>query len=216
MARQIPKEQVRWLDRASIVKAALDEMDAAGEAAFSLRKVAARLGCDPMAVIYHLGSRAALERAVADSLSSEVPLPAIAESWRPTLSSIADGYREVALRHPRSFPLLQRFWTTGPSDYVILECIYGTLSRAGVPLEQSKDCGIFFLSAVLGFCTAEARGMLALEIPASSASEVAALDAAALPVITRIAALAPRPRDELWRRTRDMVLDGIACQLAQS
>jgi AcrR family transcriptional regulator len=216
MANSPPKKTTRTLDRAAIVDAALKEMDEAGEVGFSLRKVAARAGCDPMAVIYHLGSRYGLERAVADAITGQVPLPDRGKPWREQLSAIADGYRQVALRHPRSFPLLQRFWTTGPSDYVILDRIYGCLDQTGLALEQVKDCGIFFVSAVMGFCTAEARGMLSLEVPPASASELAELDRDYLPVIARIAELKPRPRDELWHHTRNMILDGIEQHLVRS
>lgn len=216
MAPSAPKKPTRALDRALIVEAALQEMDLTGEVGFSLRKVAARAGCDPMAVIYHLGSREGLERAVADRIISQVPLPEKDRPWREQLSAIADGYRHVALCHPRSFPMLQRFWTTGPSDYVVLDRIYGCLDQTGLPLEQVKDCGIFFVSAVMGFCTAEARGMLSPEVPAASASEIAELDRDALPIISRIAELKPRPREELWLHTREMVLDGIGQQIARA
>lgn len=216
MVSSIPKKATRSLDRASIIEAALQEMDMVGEVGFSLRKVAARAGCDPMAVIYHLGSREGLERAVADAITGLIALPERGTDWREQLSAIADGYRQVALRHPRTFPLLQRFWTTGPSDYFILDRVYGSLAQSGLSLEQVKDCGIFFVSAVLGFCTAEARGMLSYEIPADSALEIAELDPDALPIITRIAALKPRPRDELWQRNREMVLDGIEQQLVRA
>jgi AcrR family transcriptional regulator len=193
--------------------AALEEMDAVGETEFSLRKVAMRVGCDPMAVIYHLGSREGLERAVADMLSGQVSLPSADTHWRDRLTRIADSYRHVALLHPRSFPLLQRFWTTGASDYVILEAIYSSFADAGIPLEKLMDYGVFYLSSVIGFCTAEARGMLSLEMPAVTASEVKLLDGNMFPTVTRLLALEQNPDDKLWQRSREMMLDGIEVQI---
>lgn len=201
------------LDRASIIAAAVIEMDAAGEAKFSLRKVAARLGCDPMAVIYHLGSREGLERAVAEAINSEVCLPDPRQDWRQRLVHIADEYRRVAHLHPNSFPLLQRFWATGPSDYVVFEAVYGALSTAGFGWQEVDDYGSIFFSAVLGFCTAEVRGMLAPEMPAAAAPEVETLSAAHLPHVARIMSIHQSPPDALWARARGALLDGISLQL---
>jgi hypothetical protein len=148
-------------------------------------------------------------------LSGQVSLPSVDAHWRDRLSRIADSYRHVALLHPRSFPLLQRFWTTGASDYVILEAIYSALADAGFPLEKLMDYGVFYLSAIIGFCTAEARGMLSYEVPAATASEVKLLDGRTFPTVTRLLALPARPNDELWITTRDMVLDSIELQFSR-
>lgn len=203
------------LDRSSIVAAAVMEMDASGEAKFSLRKVAARLGCDPMAVIYHMGSREGLERAIAEAINSKVPLPGAGQNWRQRLAEIADGYRTVAHLHPNSFPLLQRFWATGPSDYVVFEAVYGALAEAGFGWQEVDDYGSIFFSAVLGFCTAEVRGMLSTEMPSVAASEVEKLTETNFPNVMQIMSIAQSAPDALWERARGTLLDGIALHLSQ-
>lgn len=200
----------RGLDRAAIVAAALAEMDEQGEAGFSLRRVAARLGRDPMAVLYHLGSRENLERAVAEALNAEVPLPDPAFPWRERLAAVADAYRALARRHPRAFPLLLRFWSTGPSDYALAEAVYAALADAGFGAEEAADYGCGFYAAVLGFCAGEVGGLLAPEPPPGVLDEVAALPEATHPTFRRLAAAFGRRDPELlWRRTRDAMLDGI-------
>jgi AcrR family transcriptional regulator len=201
----------RGLDRAAIVAAATAEMDEHGEAGFSLRRVAARLGRDPMAVLYHLGSRENLERAVAEALNAEVPMPDAALPWRARLAALADAYRALARRHPRAFPLLLRFWATGPSDYALAEAVYAALGEAGFGPEEAADYGCGFYAAVLGLCTGEVRGLLAPEPPPELLAEAAALPEATHPTFRRLAAaFARRDPDLLWRRTRDALLDGIA------
>jgi AcrR family transcriptional regulator len=205
-----PPAAARGLDRGAIVAAALAEMDEQGEVGFSLRRVAARLGRDPMAVLYHLGSRENLERAVAEALNAEVPLPDAGLPWRTRLAAVADSYRALAHRHPLSFPLLLRFWTTGPSDYAMAEAVYAALGEAGFDAEAAADFGCGFYAAVLGFCTGEVRGLLAPEPPPEALAEVASLPEATHPVFRRLAAaFGRRDPETLWRRTREALLDGI-------
>jgi AcrR family transcriptional regulator len=209
--KQAAANAARGLDRAAIVAAALTEMDEHGEVGFSLRRVAARLGRDPMAVLYHLGSREGLERAVAEALNATVPLPDPALPPRVRLAAVADAYRALAQRHPRSFPLLMRFWTTGPSDYALAEAVYAALGEMGFGPEEAADYGCGFYAAVLGFCTGEVRGLLAPEPPPEALEEVAALPEATHPTFRRLAAaFGRRDPDMLWRRTREALLDGIA------
>ena len=204
----------RGLDRAAIVAAALAEMDEQGEVGFSLRRVAARLGRDPMALLYHLGSRENLERAVAEALNSEVPMPDPALPPRARLAAVADAYRALAHRHPRSFPLLLRFWTTGPSDYALAEAVYAALGEAGFDVEAAADYGCGFYAAVLGFCTGEVRGLLAPAPPPEALAEVAALPEATHPTMRRLAGtISRRDPERLWQRTRDALLDGIAASV---
>lgn len=201
----------RDLSLETIVAAALAEMDVAGEAGFSLRRVAARLGRDPMAVLYHVGSKEALERAVADALNAEV-LPMVDASlpWRPRLEAVAYAYRAVAHRHPRAFPMLLRFWTTGPADFRVAEAVYAALAEAGFGAEETADYGCGLYAAVLGLCAGEVGGLLAPPPPALLA-EMAATSPAEFPALHRLlGAVHGRDADALFHRTLGVLLDGIA------
>lgn len=72
-ARAKPK---RGMDRQAIVEAAFAMIAEAGEADFSLRKLASRVGVDPMTVLYHVKSKDELLRAVADMALATIELPA--------------------------------------------------------------------------------------------------------------------------------------------
>jgi AcrR family transcriptional regulator len=191
------------------VAAALAEMDEVGEAAFSLRRVAARLGRDPMAILYHLGSKEGLERAVAEALNTEVAVPDPALPPRKRLEAVAWDYRALAKRHPRSFPLLLRFWTTGPADLRVAEAVYRALEEAGLPPEAVVDFGCGFYAALLGLCAGEVGGLLASP-PPEFVQEVRESDPDAHPALHRLLdTLSDRHPDALFVRTVAVLLDGI-------
>ncbi|MBN3785001.1 TetR family transcriptional regulator, partial [Burkholderia sp. Ac-20345] len=95
-----PAQGPRGLDKDAIVAAALALLEDVGEAAFSVRKLAQSVGCDPMSVLYHFKSKEGLSRAIANALSrSLVPVDA-ALPWRERLRDLARQYRALALRYP--------------------------------------------------------------------------------------------------------------------
>lgn len=209
MSKIVAGKAPRDLSRAAIVAAALVEMDTVGEAAFSLRRVAARLGRDPMAVLYHLGSKQALERAVADALNAQIAVPDPALAPRARLEAVAHAYRALALRHPRAFPLLLRFWTTGPADLRVAEAVYRALEEAGLPPEAVADLGCGFYAALLGLCAGEVGGLLAPPPPAfvQELRDSAPGDHPALHRLLRT--LPGRNPEALFTRSIAALLDGI-------
>ena len=83
----------------AITAAALELGDRDGVAAMSMRRIAAELGCDPMALYRHFPDRAALLDAVADRALADVVLPSDGE-WDVRLTGIFTAIRAAALRHP--------------------------------------------------------------------------------------------------------------------
>ena len=63
---QAPATRTRKLNKDELVIAAVTLMEEAGDSGFSLRKLGERVGCDPMAVLYHFKSKEGLLRAMAD------------------------------------------------------------------------------------------------------------------------------------------------------
>jgi AcrR family transcriptional regulator len=158
LKKKQPRGQ-RGLDDAALLEAALAEMERTGVENFSLRSAARAIGCDPSALIYHFGSREGLERAVADRLHSGIVAPDRSRPWRERLMSMARQYRAVAQTYPRSFPLLMRYWTTGPQDLVLCDDTFAALAESGIPavLLPAVECG--FYAALLGLCAGEAGGL---------------------------------------------------------
>ena len=79
----------RGLDRNAILDAAFDMLSRLGEAGFSVRKLGARIGVDPMTVLHHFGSKDELLRAIADRALATVALPHPSSDWRADLRNVA-------------------------------------------------------------------------------------------------------------------------------
>lgn len=143
-----------------IVEAAVHVMEASGREGFSVRKVAREVECDVMAVLYHFENRDGLERAMADALVAKIPQLDESKPWKERLRWVASAYRDLALAFPQTFPLLQRFWVTGPADYRQAEQVNRAFVEAGLTNAQIVDSCFAWYAVVLGLASAEAGGLL--------------------------------------------------------
>lgn len=200
----------RGLSREAMVQGAIALMEESGDEGFSLRKLAQRLACDPMALIYHFGSKEGLERAMADALNAELAPAAASLPWRTRLADLASQYRRVAVRYPRTFPLLQRFWVTGPADYVHAETIYAAFAEAGFTGADLVDACFGWYAAILGLAAAEAGGLLRPAGPAELA-EVEALPAEAFPLTKQLLpAFRAQEAGRAYALAVESLIDGLA------
>jgi AcrR family transcriptional regulator len=88
----------------SIARKALELIDDAGYAAFSMRRLGAALGVDPMAVYRHFSDQEDLFDGVAAALFAEVEVETLdwTGSWRQVLGRYCERLREVLLAHPHA------------------------------------------------------------------------------------------------------------------
>lgn len=206
LKKKQPKGQ-RGLDDGLLLAAALTEMERTGVESFSLRAAARAIGCDAAALIYHFGSREGLERAIADRLHANIVAPDPSLPWRDRLRGMARQYRKVAQSHPRTFPLLMRYWTTGPQDLALCDEAFHALKDAGVPepLVPAVECG--FYAALLGLCAGEAGGLI------GRPNGQALKDIRSTPGLTTMPRLLPSIRalnpDEVFETHLSILLDGI-------
>lgn len=213
---QARARQKRGMDRQAIVEAAFAMIADGGEADFSLRKLAGRVGVDPMTILYHVKSKEELLRSVADMALATVPLPEAATDWRDDLRRVAEAYLDLARRFPRVFPLYFRFYATGPADYRLGERVYAALVGAGLADADVARLGIAFYSFVLGFALSAVGGLVG---PATDeeVAELDALPAETFPITRRLTpAFVAFDTDRAFAQAIDVVLDGIARQVAPS
>ncbi len=127
----------KGLSRQYLVEQALELVDEEGLAALSMRKLAARLGVDPMAAYRHIRGKEDLLDGVVEAAVREINLTVVGKDWQDRLRQ---GYRRLwdgLLAHPNVLPLLsQRTWVTGPS-LAVVEAGLGLLREAGVPAGQA-------------------------------------------------------------------------------
>ncbi|MBN9246874.1 MAG: TetR/AcrR family transcriptional regulator C-terminal domain-containing protein [Hyphomicrobium sp.] len=165
----------RGVEKSEILDAAFTLFASVGEQGFSIRKLAAVVGVDPMTILHHFGSKEELLRAIADHALRGIEIPAATANWKNDLKAVANAYRMLAHRHPRVFHLHFRYNATGPADHISSEIVYCALRHAGLADTQAAGLGLAFYAFVLGFALAETEGLLR-PIGESEETELEALD----------------------------------------
>ena len=216
MSKNAARSGPKGLEPDEIVKAALVLMEKEGPDAFSVRKLGAKFGCDPMAVLYHFKSKNGLERAMADALNAEIAPVDPTASWRARLTDLAFQYQGLALKYPRTFPLLMRFWITGPADYRHAEMIYQALADAGLNDQQMVDICFGWYASLLGLAAAEVGGLLKPAAP-DIIAEIDRLPSADYPTMARLLPVfADQKAGRAYATMVETILDGIERMLPDS
>ncbi len=155
-----PATRTRKLNKDELVLAAVTLMEEAGASGFSLRKLGERVGCDPMAVLYHFKSKEGLLRAMADYLTGRIQAVDDALPWTDRLYELARQYRELALNHPHTFQQMQRFLNTGKADYLVIEQVYRALRDGGLSDAEMPAACVGWYAAVYGLIQGELGGLI--------------------------------------------------------
>lgn len=125
------------LNRALVLKSALDIIDRDGVTGLSMRRLGSALGRDPMALYRYAPNKAALLDGVAELVLGDLTVDTDDDDWESQLRAVARTYRELALAHPKVVPLLVTRPLTTPlalrplGILRLLEEILLLLTRAG-------------------------------------------------------------------------------------
>jgi AcrR family transcriptional regulator len=139
-----------------ILEAARALLEEEGFDAFSMRRLAERLGIRAPSLYKHFASKEALEAALLSQVFAEqaqVAETAVRDTDEP-LAAIARGYREYALRHPQ----LYRLFTERAIDRSLITP--GAEARARAESDAASGGDVSLSRAVWGF----AHGMTILEL----------------------------------------------------
>ncbi len=206
----------RKLDRDDILEAAFDMLSLTGESGFSLRKLGALAGVDPMTVLHHFKSKNELLRQIADRALGTIELPLPTDDWRQDLRGIAEAYRNLAHRHPRLFHLHFRFNATGPADHASSEVVYRAMRSTGLPDSTAAGLGLAFYAFVLGFALAETEGLL-LPLNETEEAEMRALDPLGYPATQAfIPAFKTLDPDAAFDAAVTAFIDGVALRAGKN
>jgi AcrR family transcriptional regulator len=149
--------QASPLSREAIVAAAVEELDAHGLAALSMRKLATRLGVAPMSLYWHVPTKDAVLELALDEVLGEVGAPDLDRSWTSALRALMGEFRLVFHRHPWLSHLQGRYPNLGPNAVALSEAVLTALrGTALAQVEASRAAGAV-LSFVVGFATSEVR-----------------------------------------------------------
>ncbi len=143
-----------------IVKAAMGMIDEGGEKSFSMRKLAAALGVDPMAIYHHHANRGALIHEVMQALMQDCQIPDPTGDWRSDLSNLCRSIRDLAKRHPGAFRIYEVYehWLT--AEHRLHEAFYAGLTKAGFSPRATVQATRLLLSYTEAFAVDEISGWL--------------------------------------------------------
>lgn len=187
-----------------IIETALNLIDREG--GFSMRKLAAALGVDPMAIYYYLPNKRAVMQAVVESVFRSLQVAYTAD-WREQIRLFARAYHELAQKHPNLIlHIVSDVEMTAHAALNASETLFSALERAGLSPQQiilGVDVIVDYLN---GYLLASQSGRLGQPNERAALTQLLTDD---YPVMQRIYAQAgdyqsqPEPGLEI-------ILDGIA------
>jgi AcrR family transcriptional regulator len=146
------------ISREAVLAAALRLADADGLDAVTMHAVARQLRVTPMALYRHVDDKNALLDGLVEVLLGECPVPPPSTPWDERLTALAAGIRDVARRHPTTFPLLLTRPAVTPAARAARDAVHAALRAGGLPEGEVARAERLISTAVLGFAVSEATG----------------------------------------------------------
>ena len=161
------------LSSSGIVDAAMAMIDADGGKAFSMRKLAAELNVDPMAIYHHHANKSALIHAVVQAMLEQFEPPPATGHWRRDLSALCEELRALAHRHPGSFRVYELYedWIT--AEHKVQEAFHATLMAAGFSRRATVQAARLLVAYTEAFAVDEIGGWLGADERESMAESLA-------------------------------------------
>jgi AcrR family transcriptional regulator len=149
----------RRLDREAIVRAALRSIDEHGAQGLTMRGLGQELGVEAMSLYRYVSGREdVLEAVVAmllEDLRNELD-EELGQTWQGYLQAMAHAIRQIAVRHPKAFPLVATRHPAAPwlrpplRSLELVEDFLDTLAGHGFTDDQIVDTYRSFSSFLLG------------------------------------------------------------------
>jgi AcrR family transcriptional regulator len=209
-------EPPRGLDRTRIVAAATAVADESGAAAITMKAVASRLGCTPMALYRHVRNKDGLIDLMLDHGAAQIPL--LEDAWRPALHRLSLATRKMIKRHPWFAELVHTRPPAGPNQMRRVEFMLSTLTTAGATLAEAMTYSAMLDRHVFGSGLQEAVESRA-ETPENLREAMADMRARAgeFPnLATWLSAPSGPPPDAQFELVLNFLLDGIATRLPRA
>jgi AcrR family transcriptional regulator len=152
-----------------VVDEAVALADQDGIAALSMRKLADRLGVEPMSLYHHLPNKDAILDAMVDRVFAEIAAPSADVPWTTAVRERCDSARGAMRRHPWSVGLMETRLTPGPHTLRHHDAMLGCLRHAGFDLALAGHAFSAIDSYLYGFVMQE------LALPFRTPEETAAM-----------------------------------------
>ena len=143
-----------------IIIAAIEILGRDGNKLFSMRRLAAHLGVDPMAIYYHIPNRATLIFKIVDSVISQCELPQEALSWQVEVKAICAEYRRMAQQYPEVIKIYREFLDWAPGDLRLYEAMHSALKVGGFEKLAITKAARLLHAYTENFCDWEVNGWI--------------------------------------------------------
>jgi len=187
-----------------VKRAALKQIERDGLAAFSLRRIASELRCEPMSLYHYFPSKGhLLDALVDDAMASVVTAPRETDPFE-RLRLLAYSYRAMAHRHPKLFQLVAVHRLNTPTGVKAIDQVLA-LARDAVGDERLaaqyfRVFGYYLTGAALDETAGYALGPSAAEPVTEAYVDLEC---------PRLAAAAPYFKPKYWDSTFELGLVGL-------
>ena len=133
MARKSRRRAARRepLDRAQVLRAALQMADAGGIESLSMRKLAQAVEVEAMSLYNHVSGKEDILDGLVDLIAGELEVPAIGGDWKQAMRTRAISAHAVLMRHPWATMLFASRLNIGPNMLRYVDATIGCLRAAG-------------------------------------------------------------------------------------
>lgn len=156
-----PPANETGLSREVILDTALRLIDEGGIDALSMRRLAAVLGVDPMAIYHYLPNKQALLSGVVERVFAHIPLPeSTGQSWEDEVRACAHAYYNTILAHPQlAFHVLTDIRLIAQVAWSVNnERLYAALFAAGLDTQQVFDAASVIVDYLHGYALGMVQG----------------------------------------------------------
>lgn len=157
--KKAPESRTHRLSRELIIETALKQIDRSGAQGLSMRSLAQELGTEAMSLYRHVHGREDLLEGVVALLMGDLTSrldEQLSEHWQGFLQTVAHHVRQIAIDHPKAFPLIATRhpaapWLRPPLRSVeVVDTFLTTLIGHGFTDAQAVDAYRSFSSFLLG------------------------------------------------------------------
>lgn len=168
MARAAAKARKEPLSKERIEEAALDLIEAEGLDGFSVRKLAAMLGCEAMSIYHYFPSKGHIMDALIDHVIAEMPpMPPKSLPWLEQVRRVGRDLRAAFTKRPRLFGFVGTHRMNTPKALAFLERLVRLFEESGMPQEVAvrtmRAVSYYIMGTALDETAGYARGASTVE-----------------------------------------------------
>ena len=139
------------LNRARVLRAAVELADRDGIDAVSMRKLGQELGIEAMSLYTHIRGKDDLLDGMVDVVVGEIPIDVEGSDWRTIIHRQVLAARSVMLRHRWAARIIETRSAPGPATLRYMEAVTGIVLAGGFSVDLTHHALHVLGSRVLGF-----------------------------------------------------------------